>query len=99
MHFLNLSVNLLFCTLGLTVAFVKFEDNREYEFNFKTKFVLAPEELGGGQNGTATILVKKFGKDGLVFRIKDSTLVGANVHPKSRSDIDFEKPYVNIFCL
>ncbi|KAJ6644152.1 hypothetical protein Bhyg_09118 [Pseudolycoriella hygida] len=75
-------------SLGLAVAFVQFEDDKEYEFYFKSKFVLAPEELEGGQNVTATILVKKFGRDSLIFRIKDSTFVGANVHAKSRSDIE-----------
>ncbi len=88
MHPMNSGFILVVCLVGLTVAFVKFEDNREYEFHFKSKFVLVPERLDGGQNVTATILVKKFGTDDLIFHIKDSTFEGANVHSKSRSDIE-----------
>lgn len=91
MNSVRLSLNLvvwLAIFLELVVAFVKFDDGKEYEFYFKSKFLLAPEELEGGQNVTATILVKKFGPDSLVFRIKDSTFVGANVHSKSRTDIE-----------
>lgn len=88
MQFINFRLSLLVLGLvGFTVAFLRFEDGKEYEFFFKSKFVLAPEELGGGQNVSATILVKKFGDD-LIFRIKDSTFVGANVHSKSQSDIE-----------
>lgn len=88
MNYFISSFKLLFLLLGFTAAFIKWDENKEYEFSFKSKFVLAPEALDGGQNVTATILVKKFGRDSLIVRIKDSTFVGANIHAKSRSDIE-----------
>lgn len=73
--------------LGYATAFIKFANNKAYEFQFKSKFVLDPISLGE-QNVTATVLVKKFGRDGLIIRIKDSTFTGNNVHSESRSDIE-----------
>lgn len=84
---INFHILSLIHFLGNAVAFIQFEDNKAYEFHFKSKFVLDPQSLGG-QNVSATVLVKKFGRNDLIIRIKDSTFTGNNVHSESQSDIE-----------
>lgn len=85
-----ISVFNIFVILGLSVAFVQFEDNVEYEFFFKSKLQLWPEILGEGQLVNATLIARNFGNDGssLVVRIKDSLASGKNVESDSTSNIE-----------
>jgi len=75
--------------LAFVTSFVQFEDNKEYEFLFKSKFDLTPALLGG-QLGNATLLVRKFGNSdrNLAIRIKDSHFSGTNVNEESKTNIE-----------
>ncbi len=77
MHILVKLFNII-VGIGLCTAFVKFEDDVEYKFSFKSKLEVSPEILGGGQLANATLIARKFGTDGtsLVIRIKDSSISG-----------------------
>lgn len=85
-----ISIYNILVIIGLSAAFVHFEDDIEYEFFFKSKLQLWPEILGGGQSVNATLIARKFGNDGssLVVRIKDSVATGKNIESDATSNIE-----------